>query len=243
MSKIVWDQKGKHYWEAGVKFGVLYPMKDDGTYDKGVAWDGLTSISMNPDGADPNELWADNIKYAVLRSAETLSLTIEAYQYPPEFEPCDGLGVVEGASGLVVGQQERQSFGLCYRTEVGNDTNAKADDSYKLHLIYGCTAQPSDKDYETINDSPDAMTFSWEVDTLPENVEGTTMLPVSEIVVDSRRADAEKLAVLEGYLYGKDAQEAHGSVGDDDYTPAVAASDPTLLTPAQVIKILKDGTL
>lgn len=233
MSKIVWDETGKRYWETGVKNGVLYPMKADGTYDKGVAWNGLISISENPDGAEPNELWADNIKYAVLRSAETLSLTVEAYTYPEEFEPCDGLATIENAPGVLIGQQERQSFGLCYRTEVGNDTSSKGDDSYKLHIIYGCTAQPSDKDYETINDNPDAITFSWDVDTLPAAVSG--MNPVSEIVVDSRRADEAKLKALEGYLYGKDA--------DNTASPAVEASEPMLLTPDQVIKILKDGTL
>ena len=233
MSKVVWDESGKRYWETGVKNGVLYPQKADGTYDKGVAWNGLISISENPDGAEPNELWADNIKYAVLRSAETLSLTIEAYQYPPEFEPCDGLAAIENAPGVLIGQQERQSFGLCYRTEVGNDTSSKGDDHYKLHIVYGCTAQPSDKDYETINDNPDAITFSWDVDTLPAAI--TDMQPVSEIVVDSRRADAAKLTALEGYLYGRDA--------DNTASPAVTASEPMLPTPDQVIKILKDGTL
>lgn len=232
MSKIVWDEAGSRFWETGIKYGVLYPMKADGTYDKGVAWNGLISISENPDGAEPNELWADNIKYAVLRSAETLGLTIEAYTYPPEFEACDGLASVEGADGLLIGQQARQSFGLCYRTEIGNDTSSNPQD-YKLHIVYGCSAQPSDKDYETINDNPDAITFSWEVDTLPANVTGLS--PVSEIVVDSRRADEANLAVLEGYLYGKNA--------DSSASPAVEASDPTLLTPDQVIKILKDGTL
>ena len=235
MSKIVWDETGKRYWETGVKNGVLYPQKADGTYDKGVAWNGLISISENPDGADPNELWADNIKYAVLRSAETLSLTIEAYTYPDEFEPCDGMATVEAAPGVLIGQQERQSFGLCYRTEIGNDTSSKGDDHYKLHLVYGCTAQPSDKDYETINDNPDAITFSWDVDTLPAAVTGNDMLPVSEIVIDSRRADTEKLKALENYLYGKDA--------DNTASPAVSAAEPMLPTPDQVIKLLKDGTL
>ena len=232
MSKIVWDESGKRYWETGVKNGVLYPQKADGTYDKGVAWNGLISISENPDGAEPNELWADNIKYAVLRSAETLGLTIEAYTYPDEFEPCDGLAIVNGADGLLVGQQKRQSFGLCDRTEIGNDTSSTAQD-YKLHLVYGCSAKPSDRDYETINDNPDAITFSWDVDTLPTNITG--MDPVAELVIDSRKADATYLAALEGYLYGKDA--------DNTVSPAVAATEPTLPTPDQVIKILTDGTL
>ena len=232
MSKIVWDESGKRYWETGVKNGVLYPQKADGTYDKGVAWNGLISISENPDGAEPNELWADNIKYAVLRSAETLGLTIEAYTYPDEFEPCDGLAIVDGADGLLVGQQKRQSFGLCYRTEIGNDTSSTAQD-YKLHLVYGCSAQPSDRDYETINDNPDAITFSWDVDTLPTNITG--MDPVAELVIDSRKADETYLAALEDILYGKNA--------DSTASPAVAATDPTLPTPDQVIKVLTDGTL
>ena len=233
MSKIVWDETGKRYWETGVKNGVLYPQKADGTYDTGVAWNGLISISENPDGAEPNELWADNIKYAVLRSTETLSLTIEAYTYPDEFEPCDGMANVQAAPGVLIGQQARQSFGLCYRTEIGNDTSSKGDDHYKLHIIYGCTAQPSDKDYETINDNPDAITFSWDVDTLPAAVTG--MEPVSQIVVDSRRAEPEKLKALEDYLYGKNA--------DSTASPAVEASEPKLPTPNQVIKLLKDGKL
>lgn len=232
MSKIVWDDTGKRFWETGIKYGVLYPQNIDGTYENGVAWNGLISISENPDGAEPNELWADNMKYAVLRSAETLGLTIEAYTYPEEFEACDGLASVTGAEGLLIGQQPRKNFGLCYRTEIGNDTSSNPQD-YKLHIVYGCSAQPSDRDYETINDNPDAITFSWEVDTLPTNVTG--MEPVSEIVVDSRRADAEKLAALEGYLYGKNA--------DSTATPPVEASEPMLPTPDQVIKILKTGSI
>lgn len=215
--KLVWDQTGKHWYENGVSHGVIYPMKDDGTYDNGVAWDGLISVSNNPDGADPNELWADNIKYAVLRSVETLSLTIEAYQYPPEFNKCNG--AEEPHSGVFIRQQKRKSFGFVYRTEIGNDTGTDADDHYKLHIVYGCTAQPSDEDYETINDSPDAQTMSWDVDTIPAPCTGH--LPVSEIVIDSRTADAVKLTALETTLFGGDS------------------TDPTLPDPDGVLDAMK----
>lgn len=218
--KLTWDNTGDRYYENGVKNGVLYPQNKDGSYSTGVAWNGLTSVSNSPDGADPNELWADNMKYAVLRSAETLAITIEAYTYPDEFEACDGMVTPSGvASGVSFGQQKRQSFGFVYRTEVGSDTNSEL--GYKLHLVYGCTAQPSDKDYETINDSPDAITFSWEVDTLPVPVSG--MEPVSEIVIDSRKftGDAKaKLTALENKLFGTDNTE------------------PTLPLPSEVMTLL-----
>lgn len=199
---LTWDGTGERKYESGVSKGVLYPMASDGTYEAGVAWNGLISVSNNPDGAEPNELWADNIKYAILRSAETLSLTIEAYTYPPEFEACDGMATPTGATGLVLGQQARKAFGFCYRTEVGTDANNNA--GYKLHLVYGCTATPSDKDYETINDNPDAITFSWDVDSVPTPLTGAyaSYKPVSEIVIDSTAVDSTKLTALETILYG-----------------------------------------
>jgi len=199
---ITWDGTGMRKYESGVSHGVLYPMAADGTYEDGVAWNGLVSVSNNPDGAEPNELWADNIKYAILRSAETLSLTIEAYTYPAEFEACDGMATPTGANGLVIGQQARKGFGFCYRTEVGTDANGAA--GYKLHLVYGCTATPSDKDYETINDNPDAITFSWDIDTVPAPLTGAyaNYKPVSEIVIDSTTVDSTKLTALETILYG-----------------------------------------
>ncbi len=203
MSKITWDDTGKRYYEMGNKFGVLYPMNDNGTYGTGVAWNGLVSVTLSPDGAEPNELWADNMKYAVLRSAETLGLTIEAYTYPDEFNECNG--ATEAAPGVFVRQQKRKGFGFCFRNEVGNDTGTDTDDGYKLHLVYGCTAQPSDEDFETINDSPDAITFSWDIDTVPVILNGHE--PVSEIVIDSRTADATKLAALEAALYGGENTE------------------------------------
>lgn len=199
---LTWDGTGERKYESGVSKGVLYPMASDGTYEAGVAWNGLISVSNNPDGAEPNELWADNIKYAILRSAETLSLTIEAYTYPPEFEACDGMATPTGATGLVLGQQARKAFGFCYRTEVGTDANNNA--GYKLHIVYGCTATPSDKDYETINDNPDAITFSWDVDSVPTPLTGaySSYKPVSEIVIDSTTVDSTKLTALEALLYG-----------------------------------------
>lgn len=216
MSKLTWDDTGKRFYEMGNKYGVLYPMKDDGTYDTGVAWNGLTSVTLSPDGAEPNELWADNMKYAVLRSAETLGLTVEAYTYPDEFNECNG--AVEAAPGVFVRQQKRKGFGFCFRNEIGNDTGTFSDDGYKLHLIYGCTAAPSDEDYETVNDSPDAMTFSWDIDTVPVVFAGHE--PTSEIVIDSRTADPTKLKALEDMLYGTENGE------------------PTLPLPNQVITMM-----
>ena len=195
---ITWDATGKRFYELGVDHGILFPMKDDGTYDEGIAWDGLISVENNPDGAEPNDLWADNIKYAVLRSTETLSLTIEAYQFPKEFNPCNG--AVEAAPGVYVHQQKRKPFGLCYRSQIGNDTSSENDDGYKLHFVYGCTAQPSSETHETINDNPDAQTMSWDVDTLPVNYAGGK--PCSELTVDSRYADETKLNALITILIG-----------------------------------------
>lgn len=198
---LEWDKTGERQYETGVSRGVLYQIDQTGEYTPGVAWNGLTSVSEAPDGAEPNELWADNIKYAVLYSAETFGATIEAYTYPVEFEENDGS--VELATGVHIGQQKRKPFGFCYRTEIGNDTATDSDDGYKLHLIYNATASPSDKDYETVNDSPDAITFSWEITTTPVNVTGYK--PTATVVIDSTKADATKLAALEQILYGTPA--------------------------------------
>ena len=217
MSKIVWDATGEHFYEAGVNHGVLYVQKSDGTYNNGVAWNGLTAVTESPDGAEPTDLWADNIKYATLRSAETFGGTIEAYTFPAEFNECDGTAVP--TDGVYIGQQARTPFGLCYRTEIGSDTYAAdSDAAYKLHLIYNATASPSEKNYETINDSPDAITLSWEFDTTPVPVNGYK--PMSTIVIDSRYADSTKLATLMGLLYGGDNTE------------------PTLPDPATVISTM-----
>lgn len=196
---LVWDKAGERFYEAGVNHGVLYPLNNQGVYSPGVAWNGLTQISESPDGAEPNDLWADNIKYATLRSAETFGATVEAYTYPDEFAACDGSA--SPATGVYVGQQQRKTFGLCYRTEIGSDTISDTTNSFKLHLVYGCTASPSDKSYETINDSPDAITFSWEIDTVP--VEVTGLKPCSTIVIDSNKVDSAKLTALMEILYGK----------------------------------------
>ena len=196
---INWDATGARLYETGVDRGVLYVQGTNG-YGEGVAWNGLTSVSESPDGAEPTDLWADNIKYASMRSAETFNGTIEAYTYPEEFNECDGNLTI--ATGVYAGQQTRKSFGLCYRTKLGNDV-AGSDYGYKLHLVYGCTASPSEKSYETINDSPDAITFSWEFETTPVNMTGGK--PTSVIVIDSTKVDATKLATLEGILYGSSA--------------------------------------
>ena len=200
MAKIVWDDTGKRFYENGVDHGVLYVKNGvGGAYATGVPWNGLTSVSESPEGAEANDMYADNIKYGSIRSAETFGATIEAYTYPPEFGVCDGS--VEIADGVTIGQQERVPFGFCYRTNIGSDASSEA--GYKLHIVYNATASPSEKAYETVNDSPEGVTFSWEVETTPVNVTGHK--PTSCIVVDSRTADPTKLKALENKLYGDDS--------------------------------------
>ena len=203
MAKIVWDQSGQRLYETGVKMGVLYVQDASGAYPKGVAWNGLTAVNETPSGAEATPLYADDIKYLNLRSAEDFGATIEAYMYPEEFEACDGSA--ELAPGVKIGQQARNAFGLCYRTVLGNDI-AGNDYGYKLHIIYGATAAPSEKAYATINDSPEAITFSWEVNCTPVEVEG--FKPTASLVIDSTKVDAEKLAALEAKLYGDESTEA-----------------------------------
>lgn len=203
MAKIVWDQSGQRLYETGVKMGVLYVQDSSGAYPKGVAWNGLTAVNETPSGAEATPLYADDIKYLNLRSAEDFGATIEAYMYPEEFEQCDGSA--ELAPGVKIGQQARNAFGLCYRTVLGNDI-AGNDYGYKLHIIYGATAAPSEKSYATINDSPEAITFSWEVNCTPVEVEG--FKPTASLVIDSTKVDAEKLAALEAKLYGDESTEA-----------------------------------
>ena len=200
---LQWDKDGERYFELGVNHGVLYPYNaTTGKYKPGVAWNGLTSVSDSPEGGDPNDLWADNMKYASLRAAETLKGTIEAYMYPDEFAVLDG--TMKAANGVYFGQQKRGKFGLCYRTTVGNDADSEL--GYKLHLIYGAVASPSEKQYETINDSPDAITFSWEFDTTPIVVagkpDGKDVKPVASITIDSTKIEAATLAAIEAKLYG-----------------------------------------
>lgn len=210
MAKLVWDQSGQRFYETGVKNGVLYVQDESGAYPKGVAWNGLTAITESPSGAEATPLYADDIKYLELFSAEEFGATIEAYTYPEEFEACDGSAEI--ASGVVIGQQARKAFGLCYKTVVGNDVKGN-DLGYKIHLIYGCKAAPSEKAFQTINDSPEAITFSWEVTTTPVNVEG--FKPTSTLVIDSTKVDAEKLAALEAKLFGSESEEASLPLPDE----------------------------
>lgn len=202
MSRLVWDNTGERFYETGVKMGVLYPAVN-GAYPKGVVWNGLTSVSETPSGADANNIYADDIKYLSLRAAEEFGATVEAYTYPDEFAVCDGSASV--AKGVTIGQQTRKPFGLCYRTVLGNDVDAN-DHGYKLHLIYGATASPSERQYQTVNDSPEAITFSWEMTTTPVTVPG--FKPTACLTIDSTKADALKLKALEDILYGGDDTEA-----------------------------------
>lgn len=204
MAKLVFDKTGEKFYETGVDHAVLYPMSG-GKYPKGVVWNGITAITESPSGAESTALYADNIKYLNLIAAEEFGLTIEAYTYPDEFMACDGSKEV--ADGVVIGQQDRQSFGLSYRTVAGNDTEGNSH-GYKLHLVYNATAAPSERAYNTINDSPEAITFSWEVNTTPTAVSGDYK-PTASIVIDSNKADATKLAELEALLYGTEEEDPH----------------------------------
>ena len=225
MSKIKWDETGKRYYETGVDHGVLYPIGSNGKYDKGVAWNGLISVTEAPSGAEPNNLYADNIKYLVLVGAEDFGYTIEAYIYPDEWAACDGSA--EPVPGMSIGQQARKIFGLVHRTKLGNDTDGQ-DHGYKLHLLYGGLASPSERGYQTVNDSPEAITFSWEVTTTPVDVPG--FKPTACVIIDSTKVDREKLAALEEILYGKDPATEGGTDG----------TEPRLPLPAEVIELLKD---
>ena len=220
MSKLVWDQTGDRLYETGVKNGVLYVQGAGGTYDKGVAWNGLTAVTESPSGAEASPLYADDIKYLNLMSNEEFGATIEAYTYPEEFAECDGSASI--AKGVYIGQQARKTFGLSYRTVIGNDVDSN-DYGYKLHLIYGALAAPSEKAYATINDSPEAITFSWEVTTTPVNVKG--FKPTASVTIDSTKVEAEKLAALEAILYGTEEKEARLPLPDEIAT-LMAASAP-----------------
>lgn len=217
MSKIVWDQTGERFYETGVKMGVLY-VKEGNTYGKGVAWNGLTAVTESPSGAEATALYADDIKYLNLMSAEEFGATIEAYTYPDEFKVCNG--EAELAEGIVIGQQTRKTFGLCYRTTLGND-EAGNDYGYKLHLIYGALAAPSERAYATINDSPEAITFSWEVTTTPVNVSG--FKPTAYVCIDSTKVAEGVMAKIEAKLYGD------------------TEAEPTLLLPDEITTLLAAG--
>ena len=233
MSKLVWDAIGEHLYETGTKKGVLYPMANN-AYPAGVAWNGLTAVTESPEGAEPTDIYADDIKYLTLRSAENFKATIEAYTYPEEFAECDGSASV--LSGVKIGQQGRKAFGFSFVSTLGNDTELN-EHGYMIHLIWGATASPSERSYQTINDSPEAITFSWEVNTVPVEVgtiDGVTYKPCACMTIDSTKFtgnDASKLEALEGVLYGKDA---------DGQAQATTAWLPT---PAQVINILKTGNV
>lgn len=208
--KIVWDKTGERFYETGVRNGVLYPQATDGTYPKGVAWNGLTAVNESPSGADASPLYADDIKYLELRSAEEFGATVESYTYPDEFAACDGSK--ELVPGVKIGQQNRQPFGLCYRTTKGNDTQLN-DYGYLLHIIYGATASPSEKSYQTINDSPEAITFSWEMTTTPVAVKDAK--PTASLTIDSTKVDAAKLKALEDILYGSNEADARLPLPDE----------------------------
>lgn len=218
MAKLVWDKTGERIYETGVNQGVLYPIQPGGEYTKGVAWNGLTAVTQSPSGAEATPLFADNMKYLNLVSAEEFGATIEAYTYPDEFALCDGSAVLQ--KGVTIGQQARKVFGLCYKTIVGNDVDG-IDHGYKLHLIYGCQAAPSEKAYNSINDSPDAITFSWEITTTPIAVKG--FKSTAHLEIDSTKCDAEKLTALEKILYGDETTEPRMPLPDE-----IA----TLMTPA-----------
>ena len=218
MAKLTWDATGERLYETGVKMGVLY-VQTGGTYPKGVAWNGLTAVTESPSGAEPTALYADDIKYLNLLFNEEFGATIEAYTYPDEFAECDGSASI--ADGVYIGQQSRKTFGMCYRTVLGNDTENN-DHGYKLHLIYGALAAPSEKGYATINDSPEAITFSWEVSTTP--VEVTGHKPTASITIDSTKTDPGKLAALEDILYGKESNE------------------PRLPLPNEIITLMSSGS-
>ena len=210
MSKLVWDQTGDREYETGVKNGVLYPQGEGGTYPKGVAWNGLISVTESPSGAEATALYADDIKYLNLMSNEEFGATIEAYMSPEEFDQCDGTASL--ATGVSIGQQKRKTFGMAYKTTIGNDVDGN-DHGYKIHLIYGALAAPSEKAYSSINDSPEAMTLSWEVSTTPVTVDG--FKPTATVVIDSTKADPTKLAALEAVLFGSEEKEARLPLPDE----------------------------
>lgn len=218
MAKLVWDETGKRKYETGVSKGVLYVQTEEGTYGKGVAWNGLTAVNESPSGAEATPLYADDIKYLELTSTEEYGASIEAYTYPEEFEVCDGSA--ELAPGVTIGQQPRKAFGFCYKTIVGNDVKNN-DHGYKLHIVYGAKAAPSEKAYQTVNDSPEAITFSWELTTTPVSVEGHK--PTACVTIDSTKIDEAKLTAIEEALYGTESEE------------------PKILLPDEIAAILKSA--
>lgn len=230
MARIKWDATGEKLYEVGVDHVVLYPVNESGEYTPGVAWNGITQVAETPEGAEPQSQYADNVKYLTLLSAEELNGTIEAYMSPPEWDLCDGMA--ELAPGVVIGQQARKPFGLCYRTKIGNDTDGQ-DHGYKLHLLYGAQASPSERTYETMNDSPEPTTFSWEYSATPVNVSGHS--PTALLTIDSTKVSKEALTALENILYGGPEGITTLADGDDD-TDTVTY--PRLPLPDEVAQIL-----
>lgn len=226
MAKLIWDQDGTRQYEAGVDHCVLYRYNATSSKWEGVAWSGITSITESPEGADETELWADNIKYGGIRSAEKYGGSIEAYTWPDEWEECDGMAELGTETGIRIGQQTRQPFRLAYRTKVSNDLNPDA--GYKYHIVYGATCKPSEESHETINDNPDAATYSWDFDTTPVKV--TNHKPTSHLEFSSLEVTSANLTKLEDILFGRDA--------DSSATPAVEALDPTCPDPDAILREL-----
>lgn len=225
MARLTWDGTGEKLFETGVDHAVLYPLNDDAVYSPGVAWNGVVSIAETPEGGEPESQYADNIKYLTMTSAEELNGTIEAFTYPDEWAACDGS--VEVTPGLTIGQQKRRTFGLSYRTKIGNDVDSQ-DHGYKLHLLYGAMTSPSERTYETINDSPEAITFSWEYTTTPVAVTGHS--PTALLTIDSTKVDQTKLKALEAILYG--GEEGTASIAGGETSTA------RLPLPDEVISML-----
>ena len=233
MSKLTWDQTSERLYETGVSKGVLYVVDSNGDYGDGVAWNGLTAVNESPSGAEANPVYADNIKYLNLISTEYYGATIEAYTYPPEFAECDGSAEI--ATGIMIGQQKRKTFGFCYQSVIGNDTE-NTGYGYKIHLIYGAMAAPSERGYATIGETPEAMTMSWEITTTPVEVNG--FLPTASLVIDSTKIDSAKLTELEAILYGTNAVAA-----DVEHNiEAVDATSPRLPLPNEVIELMTSST-
>lgn len=247
--RLEWDKTGEKSYETGLDHGVLYKQDENGDYTTGEVWNGLTAVNESPGGAEATDIYADNIKYGTLRSAETFGATVEAYTYPKGFEECDGSKEV--TPGVFIGQQDRKPFGLSYRTEIHNDTATSNDDGYKLHLIYGATASPSEKSRATINESPEAMSMSWEITTTPVNVTGYK--PTATLIIDSRFVDKEKLKEFEDILYGTNGNVSPISTftdededGDGEITsptnPVTGGTEPRLPHPDEVIAFFNEGS-
>ena len=234
MSKLAWDIAGEREYEQGVSNGVLYKKKATDQYGLGVAWNGLVNVTESPEGAELTDLYADGIKYASLRSVETYKATIEAYMYPDEFAECDGSA--EPLPGIRLGQQKRAPFGFCFRSEIGNDQEQAGDNDYVLTLIYGASAAPSERTHATFNESSDVETMSWEVNTTPVAVPGYK--PTACMKIYSSKFTTQKMAALETILYGKDAVAASGTEGEAGYVAPVAAVDPRMPLPSEVIALL-----